>query len=118
MAGGRRYGLRPTPQPPAIRVQGVGHFYFGGKHTKWVRFKSALTADYIGPFVMKSIAQGAATSCYVATRPDLASTSGRYFEDCQAVAPGGYMEDDAMAGRLWKKSVELTKLYLPASSAQ
>ena len=43
MAGGRRYGLRPTPQPPAIRVQGVGHFYFGGKHTKWVRFKSALT---------------------------------------------------------------------------
>ena len=44
MAGGRRYGLRPTPQPPAIRVQGVGHFYFGGKHTKWVRFKSALTA--------------------------------------------------------------------------
>lgn len=75
-------------------------------------------ADYIGPFFMKSIAQGAATSCYVVTRPDLASTNGRYFEDCQAVAPSGYMEDDAMAARLWKKSVELTKLCLPASSAQ
>jgi NAD(P)-dependent dehydrogenase (short-subunit alcohol dehydrogenase family) len=70
-------------------------------------------ADYIGPFLMKTIPQGAATTCYVATYPDLANTSGYYFEDCQAVAPGGYMENDAMAAKLWDESVELTKQYMP-----
>jgi NAD(P)-dependent dehydrogenase (short-subunit alcohol dehydrogenase family) len=74
-------------------------------------------ADYIGPFLMKTMPEGAATSCYVATYPDLANTSGYYFEDCQAVAPGGHMEDDAMAEKLWDVSVELTKQYLPATSA-
>ena len=33
----------------------------------------------------KSIEQGAATSCYVATSPQLGSTSGKYFEDCNAI---------------------------------
>ncbi len=70
-------------------------------------------ADYIGPFLMKTIPQGAATSCYVATCPDLANTSGYYFEDCQAVTPGGYMENDKLAAKLWDVSVELTKQYIP-----
>jgi len=73
-------------------------------------------ADYIGPFVMKTIPQGAATTCYVATYPDLANTSGYYFEDCQAVAPGGYMENNDMAKRLWDVSVEMTKQYIPDTS--
>lgn len=70
-------------------------------------------ADYIGPYLMKTIPQGAATSCYVASYPHLADTSGYYFEDCQAVAPGGHMENDAMAEKLWDVSVELTKQYIP-----
>ena len=62
----------------------------------------------------KSIEEGAATSCYVATSPLLGETSGEYFEDCNAVAVVGdnHMHDRAMASRLWLRSEELTKGYL------
>ena len=60
----------------------------------------------------KNVEQGAATTCFVATSPSLGSTSGRYFEDCNAVdVPGTHMQDMAMADRLWLLSQELTKPY-------
>jgi len=61
----------------------------------------------------KSVEAGAATSCYVATSPLLGSTSGRYFEDCNAVeVPASHLQDMAMADRLWFLSEELTRDYL------
>ena len=61
----------------------------------------------------KNAEEGAATSCYVATSPVLGSTSGKYFEDCNAVEiDGTFMQDMAMADRLWFLSEELTKDYL------
>jgi len=61
----------------------------------------------------KSVEAGAATSCYVATSPLLGSTSGRYFEDCNAVeVAGSHLQDMAMADRLWLVSEELTRDYL------
>jgi NAD(P)-dependent dehydrogenase (short-subunit alcohol dehydrogenase family) len=62
----------------------------------------------------KSVEQGAATSCHVAASPLLGSTSGRYFEDCNAVTVRGdnHMHDKALATRLWQVSEELTKPYL------
>ncbi len=62
----------------------------------------------------KSVGQGAATSCYVATSPLLGSTSGKYFEDCNAVTVLGdtHMHDEALAEELWRVSEELTREYL------
>jgi WW domain-containing oxidoreductase len=62
----------------------------------------------------KNVAEGAATSCYVATSPLLGSTSGQYFEDCNAVTVSGdnHMHDSDMASRLWLASEELTRDYL------
>lgn len=62
----------------------------------------------------KSVEEGAATSCYVAASPDLASTSGRYFEDCHAVTVTGsnHLHDEAMAERLWQVSEDLTRPHL------
>ncbi|MBT8078250.1 MAG: SDR family NAD(P)-dependent oxidoreductase [Gammaproteobacteria bacterium] len=62
----------------------------------------------------KSVEQGAATSCYVATSPLLGSTSGRFFEDCNAVQISGdhHLYDAAMAERLWAVSEELVREYL------
>ena len=62
----------------------------------------------------KSLEQGAATSCYVATSSRLGSVSGRYFEDCEAVdiEGQGHMQDMAMAERLLEKSIELTADWL------
>ena len=62
----------------------------------------------------KTIEQGAATSCYVATSPLLGATSGEYFEDCNPVTVLGdnHMHDREQASRLWVLSEELTKDYL------
>jgi WW domain-containing oxidoreductase len=62
----------------------------------------------------KNIAQGAATSCYVATSAILGSTSGQYFEDCNAVTVSGenHMHDAEQASRLWLVSEDLTRDYL------
>jgi NAD(P)-dependent dehydrogenase (short-subunit alcohol dehydrogenase family) len=60
----------------------------------------------------KNVEEGAATSCFVATSPLLGSTSGKYFEDCNAVeVQDSFMQDMAMADGLWFLSEELTKDY-------
>ncbi len=63
----------------------------------------------------KTIAQGAATTCYVATNPALESVSGAFFEDCNAVTvvDEGHIHNRDMAEKLWRVSVELTREYLP-----
>ena len=62
----------------------------------------------------KTIAEGAATSCYVATNERLGSVSGAYFEDCNAVTVLGdnHLYDSPMAERLMQVSQELTADYL------
>jgi retinol dehydrogenase 12 len=57
------------------------------------------------PF-MKTPAQGAATSLYVATSPDLAKTSGRYFADSRERQPNRAARDPEAARRLWNLSCE------------
>jgi NAD(P)-dependent dehydrogenase (short-subunit alcohol dehydrogenase family) len=62
----------------------------------------------------KTVAEGAATSCYVATSAALSTTSGHYFEDCDAVLipHDGHMHDRAMSRQLMRVSRELTADYL------
>lgn len=62
----------------------------------------------------KTVEQGAATTCYVATAPALGNVSGKYFEDCNAVTieGQGHMQNMAMADRLLDKTIELTAEWL------
>ena len=60
---------------------------------------------------MKSIAQGAATTCYVGAHPELQGVTGYYFADCNPALPNANMQDDAMAARLWAVSEKLTVPY-------
>ena len=62
----------------------------------------------------KTVEQGAATSCYVATNESLGGVSGAYFEDCNAVTILGenHLYDLPMAERLMQVSQELTADYL------
>jgi NAD(P)-dependent dehydrogenase (short-subunit alcohol dehydrogenase family) len=85
--------------------------------TNIVRHESAVVRHGFGLLTRltgKSLAQGAATTCFVATSPLLDRTSGAYFEDCNAmrVVGGGHMQDAAQASRLWLRSEELAKGYL------
>ena len=59
----------------------------------------------------KSIPEGAATSCYLAAHPLVDGVTGWYFADCNPAVPAGFMQDDAMAARLWQVSEQLTAGY-------
>ncbi|PKP65181.1 MAG: short-chain dehydrogenase [Alphaproteobacteria bacterium HGW-Alphaproteobacteria-7] len=74
-------------------------------------------------FAWKTIPQGAATSCWAATAPELEGTGGVYCEDCHVAAvdnqssEGGvrsYALDPAAAERLWTLSEQLTGAQYPA----
>jgi len=74
-----------------------------------------LLAPLLGPLLrsrVKTVAQGAATSCYVAAHPAVAGISGRYFADSAVATPEQVMEDDALAARLWSESEKLTRAWL------
>jgi NAD(P)-dependent dehydrogenase (short-subunit alcohol dehydrogenase family) len=67
----------------------------------------------IGWTFMRSVEQGVATSCYVATNPKLVKVSGHMFFNCNPITPEGpHMSDRALAKKLWDVSSELTKDYL------
>lgn len=53
---------------------------------------------------MGSPAEGARTSLYCATAPDLADDSGRYYDDCQPKEPSA-VATPALAAELWDHSV-------------
>ena len=83
-----------------------------GRH--FPRWKRALS-ELIGWTFMKGIPAGAATGCYVATNPRLAGVSGCYFANCNPEVPGGRMQDEALAARLWAVSEDLTRQWLPGT---
>ena len=56
---------------------------------------------------------GAKTSIYCATSPDVAAADGRYYDSCREKKPSALALDDALADRLWEKSVEYTGTSLP-----
>ncbi len=62
---------------------------------------------------MKSVEQGTATHCYVATNPALKKINGLLFADCNPVIPNGpHLVDSTLSRKLWTRSLELTKKYL------
>jgi len=61
----------------------------------------------VGPLVLKTVRQGAATQCYLATHPAVAGVSGKYFVDCHEAVPSRQGRDDALAERLWSVSEEI-----------
>ncbi|MCP4501521.1 MAG: SDR family NAD(P)-dependent oxidoreductase [Deltaproteobacteria bacterium] len=60
---------------------------------------------------IKTIAQGAATQCFVAVQPRGGQLSGTYFSDCHEAKCSKWGKDDALAERLWKKSEELAASF-------
>ena len=52
--------------------------------------------------------KGAATPVYLATSPDVAGVSGRYFVNCREAAPADAAGDAELAAELWRLSASLT----------
>jgi WW domain-containing oxidoreductase len=76
-------------------------------HTNLVRSMPSFTdvaMTLIAPIFFKSIPQGAATQCYVATRPEIAGVTGQYFIDSNVARAMPYASDMNLAERLWQES--------------
>jgi NAD(P)-dependent dehydrogenase (short-subunit alcohol dehydrogenase family) len=56
-------------------------------------------------------AEGAKTSLWCATAPELASESGRYYDACRERRPSRTAQDDALARELWEKSEEWVRAF-------
>lgn len=62
---------------------------------------------------MKTVAQGAATQCYVASHPALANITGLLFADCNPVEfEGPHLSDLKLSKKLWEVSMTLTDKHL------
>jgi retinol dehydrogenase 12 len=66
-----------------------------------------LLATAFRPF-MRSPEQGARTSIYLATSPEVEGESGGYYRDCRRIEPSSAARCDEAAARLWSESVRLT----------
>jgi retinol dehydrogenase-12 len=55
---------------------------------------------------MKTTEEGAQTSLWCATAPELAAATGRYYDDRKEKRPSKVALDDALAAQLWAKSAE------------
>ena len=80
----------------------------GGIHTNLARhmqsrLMAGLTAAF-GWIGMKSIAQGAATQCFVAVHPRASGITGRYWVDCNVARPSRLAESESLAEELWQTS--------------
>lgn len=61
----------------------------------------------LGTMKLKTIPQGAATQCVVATRPELSDVSGKYFSDCKVARTHPLATDTELAEKLWVRSEEI-----------
>jgi NAD(P)-dependent dehydrogenase (short-subunit alcohol dehydrogenase family) len=63
---------------------------------------------WLWPLFSKSAAKGAETPLYVATSPEIAGVSGRYFDDCCERRSSEVSYDEALQERLWEISERMT----------
>lgn len=76
-------------------------------------FNNPVSGWVIGKMMgTKSVEQGAATQCYVATAPELSGVSGKYFADSNEERPNRFGRDDALAERLWDFTLGAVKDYI------
>ncbi|CAL9114424.1 unnamed protein product [Musa textilis] len=84
----------------------------GAIHTNLCRYLniSSFILDAIAvatkPF-LKSIPQGASTTCYLALHPDMKDVTGKYFGDCNETLPSAVARDKELSIKCWEFSQQL-----------
>jgi len=98
----------------AKRLQGTGKtansLHPGVIHTNLARSMNpmARAALAIGaPLVLKSVGEGAATTCYLAVHPGIEGVAGKYFSDCNVGKSSSRGRDEEMASKLWEVSEKI-----------
>ncbi|GAA2094216.1 SDR family oxidoreductase [Microlunatus panaciterrae] len=63
--------------------------------------------------LLKSPERGAETSIFLASSPEVAGVTGRYFVNCRVKKSSAASYDEVLAARLWRVSAELVGLSAP-----
>jgi NAD(P)-dependent dehydrogenase (short-subunit alcohol dehydrogenase family) len=92
---------------PGVIASGFGQTYGG---------VISLLIKVARPFMITT-EQGAQTSVFLASSPDVEGVTGKYFDKCKERQPNRQALDDAAPERLWAVSEELTGLRRNASAA-
>jgi retinol dehydrogenase 12 len=82
---------------------GVVRTGFGQNTEGWMRF---VVQSFAGFFLTAE--QGARTSVYLSSSPEVEGVSGQYFIKCRPKKPSGDAREEQLAERLWQVSAELT----------
>lgn len=81
------------------------------RHLPWYKRAAATLFGFL--IFDKTIEEGTATHCYVATHPSLKNVSGHFFEDCNPATPESpHFSNQKMAAKLWETSMQQVKKYL------
>ncbi|XP_076891692.1 short-chain dehydrogenase TIC 32, chloroplastic-like [Bidens hawaiensis] len=64
----------------------------------------------VGKYFLKTISQGAATTCYVALHPQVKGVSGENFSDSNKAKPSSVAKDSELAKKLWDFSLTMVAL--------
>mmetsp|Transcript_23022 Transcript_23022/g.63583 ORF Transcript_23022/g.63583 Transcript_23022/m.63583 type:complete len:297 (-) Transcript_23022:356-1246(-) len=94
---------------PGVITTELGRHIIGGR---WYMDWLLKAASYI--FWFKTPAQGAETQLYLATSPDVANITGKYFDNCKEVKSDGPSYDKETAKKLWEVSEQLVMPKLKA----
>ncbi len=81
---------------------------FGNTGAWWLKAGARIAKPFL-----KTTEQGAQTSIYVASAPELEGASGLYFRDCKPTKPSRWARDDDEAKRLWVYSEQLCGVHWP-----
>ncbi|KAJ4880816.1 NAD(P)-binding Rossmann-fold superfamily protein [Raphanus sativus] len=75
----------------------------------WRYFNSYLAGavSAVARYFIKTVPQGAATTCYLALNPQVAGVTGEYFTDCNVAKPSSLAEDSELAKKVWDFSTKL-----------
>ena len=98
----------------AKRLEGTGKtansLHPGVIHTNLARSMNPIAKGALAiaaPLVLKSVAEGAATQCYLAVHPNVEGVAGKYFSDCNVGKSSRHGRDVEMAAKLWEMSEQI-----------
>jgi NAD(P)-dependent dehydrogenase (short-subunit alcohol dehydrogenase family) len=101
--------LPPTSVTANALHPGVVSTSFGAEDPGLVQ---RLVVPFARPF-MKSATQGAATSIFLASAPDLTGVTGQFFSSSKPKKSSEQSYDEAAAARLWQLSADMVGLPAP-----
>ena len=82
----------------------------GKQHGEWI---AKVAHALLKPF-FRAPTKGAETSVYLCGSVDVAETTGLYFDNCKAVRPKPWAEDDVEAERLWSLTEQSVGFTYPS----